>query len=43
MSDTRGEPAGDLSFVGQGLQRLIAEVGSLRDAGERVRQLEEHR
>ena len=31
MSDDIGEPAVDLAFIGQALQRLISEVASLRD------------
>ncbi len=31
MSDDRDEPVIDRAFVGQALQRLIAEVASLRD------------
>ena len=31
MSDTPSEPAIDLAYVGQALQRLTTEVASLRD------------
>ena len=31
MSDDIGEPAVDLAFIGQALQRLTSEVASLRD------------
>ena len=31
MSEDRGAPVIDLVFIGQGLQRLIGEVASLRD------------
>lgn len=31
MSDERSEPVVDLAYIGQALQRLIAEVASLRD------------
>ena len=31
MSDERSEPVVDLAFIGRALQRLTAEVASLRD------------
>jgi len=31
LSDSAGEPIVDLAFIGQALQRLTGEVGSLRD------------
>jgi chromosome segregation ATPase len=31
LSDDIGEPAVDLAFIGQALQRLTSEVASLRD------------
>jgi hypothetical protein len=31
LSDNRSDPAIDLGFIGQALQRLTAEVASLRD------------
>ena len=31
MSDSPGEPAIDLGYIGQALQRLTSEVASLRD------------
>jgi hypothetical protein len=31
VSDDSGEPVIDLTYIGQALQRLVAEVASLRD------------
>jgi len=31
LSDNAGEPIVDLAFIGQAIQRLTGEVGSLRD------------